>query len=88
MEKLTENMIRFAESKLGSTEYAGWCLAFKRGIMPADKVSFYNRIDTGIFICFMDLCLWHNGVRFEKILYSDAGDDKELVLNAKYRLCR
>ena len=28
MEKLTENMIRFAESKLGSTEYAGWCLAF------------------------------------------------------------
>ena len=61
----------------------------KRGIMPADKVSFYNRIDIGIFICFMDLCLWHNGVRFEKILYSDAGDDdKELVLNAKYRLCR
>ena len=27
-EKLTENMIRWAESKLGSTEYAGWCLAF------------------------------------------------------------
>ena len=26
--KLTENMIRFAEGKLGSTEYAGWCLAF------------------------------------------------------------
>jgi hypothetical protein len=60
----------------------------KRGIMPADKVSFYNRIDIGIIICFMDLCLWHNGVGFEKTLYSDAGDDdKELVLNAKYRLC-
>ena len=28
MEKLTENMIRFAECKLDSTEYAGWCLAF------------------------------------------------------------
>ena len=28
MEKLIENMIRFAESKLGSTEYAGWCLVF------------------------------------------------------------
>ena len=28
IEKLTENMIRFAESKLDSTEYAGWCLAF------------------------------------------------------------
>ena len=61
----------------------------KRGIMPANKVSFYNRIDIGIFICFMDICLGHNGVGFEKTLYSDAGDDdKELVLNAKYRLCR
>ena len=58
----------------------------KRGIMPADKVSFYNRIDIGIFICFMDLCLEHDGIGFEKTLYSDAGDDKELVLNAKYRL--
>ena len=28
IEKLTESMIRFAESKLDSTEYAGWCLAF------------------------------------------------------------
>ena len=28
MEKLTENMIHWAESKLGSTAYAGWCLAF------------------------------------------------------------
>jgi hypothetical protein len=27
-ENMTENMIRFAESKLGSSEYAGWCLAF------------------------------------------------------------
>ncbi len=60
----------------------------KRGIMPVDKVSFYNRIDIGIFICFMDICLEHNGIGFEKTLYSDAGDDKEFVLNAKYRLCR
>lgn len=28
MEKLIENMIRLVESKLGSKEYAGWCLAF------------------------------------------------------------
>ena len=57
--------------------------------MPVDKVSFYNRIDIGIFIFFMDICLEHNGVGFEKTLYLDVGDDdKELVLNAKYRLCR
>jgi hypothetical protein len=37
----------------------------------------------------MDICLGYNGIGFEKTLYSDAGDDdKELMLNAKYRLCR
>ena len=37
----------------------------------------------------MDICLEHNGIGFEKALYSDVvDDDKELVLNAKYRLCR
>ena len=58
----------------------------KRGIMPADKVSFYNRIDIGIFICFMDICLEHCGIGFEKKLYPDDGEDKEFVLNAVYRL--
>ena len=37
----------------------------------------------------MDICLEHNSIGFEKALYSDASDDdKELVLNAKYRLYR
>ncbi len=58
----------------------------KRGIMPADKVSFYNRIDTGIFICFMDICLEHGGIGFEKKLYSDDGGDNELTLNAEYKI--
>ena len=58
----------------------------KRGIMPADKVSFYNCIDMGIFICFMDICLGHCGIDFDKTLYRDTGEDKELILNAKYRL--
>ena len=53
--------------------------------MPEEKVSFYNCIDMGIFICFMDICLAHRGIDFDKILYSDAGDNKEFVLNAKYR---
>ena len=58
----------------------------KRGIMPADKVSFYNRIDIGIFICFMDICLEHGGIGFEKKLYSDDGGDNELTLNAEYKI--
>ena len=58
----------------------------KRGIMPADKVSFYNCIDIGIFICFMDICLEHRDIGFEKKLYPDDGEDKDYVLNAVYRL--
>ena len=34
----------------------------------------------------MDICLEHSGIGFEKKLYSDDGEDKEYVLNAKYRL--
>ena len=39
-----------------------------------------------IFICFLDICLEHSGIGFEKKIYSDNGEDKEFVLNAKYRL--
>ena len=60
----------------------------RTGIMPADKVAFYNRIDMGIFLCFMDICLAHSGIVFEKTLYPDAGEDAEYVLNATYRLDR
>ena len=42
----------------------------------------------GIFICFMDICLGHIGIDFDKILYPDTGEDKEFVLNAEYRLGR
>ena len=58
----------------------------KRGIMPADMVSFYNRIDMGIFMCFMELCLEHESIGFERILYEDNGSDEELILNAEYVL--
>ena len=90
------DIVRFAPSACNSQPWLvkndGELLVYrykkpgKRGIMPVDMVSFYNRIDIGIFICFMDICLAHNGIGFEKKLYSDAGDDKEFVLNARYRL--
>ena len=32
----------------------------KRGIMPMNMVKYYNQIDIGIFLCFMDLCLNKN----------------------------
>ena len=90
------DIVRFAPSACNSQPWLvknnGELLVYryrkpgKRGIMPADKVSFYNCIDMGIFICFMDTCLEHNGIHFDKILYPDSDEDKEFVLNAKYNL--
>ena len=57
----------------------------KRGIMPADMVTYYNRIDMGIFLLFLELCLNHEGIDFARTLYSDASDE-EKVLTAKYLL--
>lgn len=57
----------------------------KRGIMPADKVAYYNRIDIGIFLAFVELCLEHEDIRFERELFVDNTDDtSEEVLVAKY----
>ena len=59
----------------------------KRGIMPADKVAFYNRIDFGIFLCFLELCLTEKGISFERELFTDTAEDEcEEVLTAKYKL--
>ena len=58
----------------------------KRGIMPAAAVSYYNRIDMGIFLCFLDLCLDHQKIPYRKELYADDGNDREFTLNAIYHL--
>lgn len=59
----------------------------KRGIMPADKVAYYNRIDIGIFLLFVELCLEHQEIAFERALAVDEHDDEsENVLVAKYTL--
>ena len=58
----------------------------KRGIMPTDKVSFYNCIDIGIFLCFLEICLEHQGIKYQRELFPDVGSDDEMALNARYRL--
>lgn len=58
----------------------------RRGIMPAAQVSYYNRIDIGIFLYFLDLCLEHNNIRHHVKLYDDFGGDDETTLIAAYEL--
>ena len=58
----------------------------KRGIMPKDRVIYYNQIDIGIFLCFMDLCLEHNNINYKRELYVEEDHEREYNLSAKYCL--
>ena len=56
------------------------------GMMPGDMVSVMNRIDMGIFIRFLDLCLQHENHEFSRELFVDEGTDEEWTINAQYAL--
>ena len=60
--------------------------AGKRGIMPKDKVIYYNQIDIGIFLCFLELCLEKNNIKYNKELYVDEDHEGENNLVAVYRM--
>lgn len=61
----------------------------KRGIMPADQVRLYNRIDIGIFLFFLEVCLEHDGYNFEATqIFEDEPDSVEKILVAKYVICK
>ncbi len=57
----------------------------KRGIMPADKVRYYNKIDMGIFFFMLETCLEHENFTVERTLFEDTTDDGvEKTLVARY----
>ena len=58
----------------------------KRGIMPKDKVIYYNQIDIGIFLCFLELCLENNNINYRRKLYLEENHESEYNITAKYNL--
>ena len=61
----------------------------KRGIMPAEKVRYYNKIDIGIFLFMLETCLEHENFIYEKFLFEDTSDVSiEKTLIAKYHLTK
>lgn len=59
----------------------------RRGIMPKNKVDFYNGIDIGIFMCFLEICLKRDKINYQRILeLDDFVEDIEYTLMARYRL--
>lgn len=58
----------------------------KVGIMPKNASLYYNQIDIGIFMCFLDLCLMHENINYEKEIVKDNEEFEIPQLNAIYTL--
>jgi hypothetical protein len=56
-----------------------------KSIMPKDKIPFYNLIDIGIFLYFLELALLYNHISFRKFLCREE-DKTELIPIAVYNL--
>ena len=54
--------------------------------MPKDRVIYYNQIDIGIFLCFLELCLEKNNIEYERDLYVEENHENEQILTAIYKM--
>ena len=94
----TTNIVRFTPSACNTqpwfVENDGNALSIyrykkpgKRGIMPIDKVMYYNKIDIGIFLFILETCLYKEKITFQKELFADLSDSEiEKTLSAKYQM--
>ena len=77
----------FVENKGGTLSVYRYKKPGKRGIMPIDKVMFYNQIDIGIFLYFLETCLKEKGINYQRELVPDLNDSEvEKTLGAKYKI--
>lgn len=60
----------------------------KRGIIPPSLVPYYQSIDIGIFLLFLELTLKEKGLKFTKTLASEVIRSEKMVLTATYTLHR
>ncbi len=58
----------------------------KVGLMTPQIARYMNRIDMGIFLCILELCLKHQGVGYTLELHPDNGSEAEYTLAASCRL--
>ena len=54
--------------------------------MPKNMVIYFNRIDIGIFLCFMELCLENKGINYNRELFIEEDSEREYNLVAIYRV--
>ena len=57
----------------------------KIGLLTPKAAFYFNRIDMGIFLCFLEICMAEKGLAAERALFPDE-EDAEQVKVAEYRL--
>lgn len=89
------NVVRFAPSACNSQP---WRVIYKnslirifrsaevRSIIPKEKIPFYNSIDMGIFLCFMEIALKHNQYEFKRVVFEGQKSDEEQIEVAQYTI--
>ena len=76
----------YVESKNGELTVFRYRKSGKIGIMPTSAASYFNRIDIGIYLCILEICLQKGGITFERTLFPDDGFDAELTKVAVYKI--
>lgn len=90
------NIVRFAPSACNTqpwiVDHEDDCLTVfrykspkRKWVMPVEGVVHFNHIDIGIFLCFLELCLHHENIKYERELFID-NQNEEMNLAAKYKL--
>ena len=59
-----------------------------KSFIPASKIPYYNSIDIGICLCFLEVALLQKGYEFERTLITDGKLDAGLVEVAEYRVVK
>ena len=58
------------------------------GLLTPSAASYFNRIDIGIFLCILEICLKKNKITFERKLFIDNCNDEKLTKVAEYKYSR
>ena len=76
----------YVENKNGALTVFRYKKSGKIGIMPAAAASYFNRIDIGIYLCILEICLQKSGIAYERSLFPDDGGDAGLTKVAVYKI--
>lgn len=58
----------------------------KVGLMVPKVSNIYNQMDMGIFLCFLELCLNHENIKYERVLNPTNVESCDRILTARYKL--